>query len=53
VLGVGGWLSMVFFGPETYWPPELIGLMFSIAGMMIGSMLPSMLHEHHQPHKQT
>ena len=47
VLGVGAWLSMEFFGPDTYWPPQLVGLLFSIMGMVVGSMLPSVIRDKH------
>jgi SSS family solute:Na+ symporter len=49
-LGVGAWLSMEYFKPETYWPPQLIGLLFSISGMLIGSMLPNMMRDRHHAH---
>ncbi|MFZ5502029.1 MAG: sodium:solute symporter family protein [Pseudomonadota bacterium] len=41
VLGIGSWLAMEIVQPETYWPPQLVGLLFSVAGMLIGSMLPN------------
>jgi len=53
VLGVGAWLSMEYFKPDTYWPPQLIGLLFSVSGMLIGSMLPNMLHDRHHSQTQT
>ena len=52
-LGVGSWLSMEIIGPETYWPPQLVGLLFSIAGMLIGSMLPNVMRVHHASHSKT
>jgi SSS family solute:Na+ symporter len=53
VLGIGSWLSMETIGPDTYWPPQLVGLLFSIAGMLIGSMLPNMMRDQHHTHAQT
>ncbi len=53
VLGIGSWLSMEIIGPDTYWPPQLIGLLFSIAGMLIGSMLPNIMRDQHHAHAQT
>jgi len=50
VMGVSAWLSMVVIEPETYWPSQLVGLLFSVAGMLIGSMLPNMMHD--QRHTQ-
>jgi SSS family transporter len=38
--GLGTWLAMEWFQPETVWPPQLIGLFTAIAGMLIGSTLP-------------
>ena len=40
VLGLGSWLLMEIIQPDTYWPPQLVGLLCSIAGMLIGSLLP-------------
>jgi SSS family solute:Na+ symporter len=53
VLGVGAWLAMEYFKPQTYWPPQLIGLLFSLSGMFIGSMLPDMMPSHHASHHKT
>jgi len=53
VLGIGTWLSMEIIGPDTYWPPQLVGLLFSIAGMLIGSKLPNMMRDQHHAHAQT
>ena len=44
-MGVSAWLSMVVIEPETYWPSQLVGLLFSVAGMLIGSMLPNMMRD--------
>jgi SSS family solute:Na+ symporter len=55
-LGLGSWLSMEIIQPDTYWPPQLVGLLMSIAGMLIGSMLPNMMSDRHhrqQTHTQT
>jgi len=49
-MGVTSWLSMEYFQPVTYWPPQLVGLLMSIAGMLVGSLLPNMTRGHHQPH---
>jgi solute:Na+ symporter, SSS family len=53
VLGIGTWLLMEKFGQDTYWPPQLIGLLFSIAGMLAGSLVPNMLPGHHATHHKT
>jgi SSS family solute:Na+ symporter len=52
-LGVGTWLLMEKFGRNTYWPPQLVGLLFSIGGMLAGSLLPNMLRKHHAVHSKT
>jgi solute:Na+ symporter, SSS family len=49
-LGISTWLLMEKLGQESYWPPQLIGLLFSIAGMLAGSLLPNMMPSHHVPH---
>jgi Na+/proline symporter len=43
VLGVGTWLlgEAITFG--DIWPPQLVGLLFSIFGMIAGSLAPNML----------
>jgi solute:Na+ symporter, SSS family len=41
VLGVGTWLVFNFWIPDTLIPANLLGLMASIAGMLLGSLLPA------------
>ncbi len=43
VLGVAAWQSMEILVTDTYWPSQLVGLLFSAIGMVIGSMLPNMM----------
>ncbi|MBI1887900.1 MAG: sodium:solute symporter family protein [Nitrosomonadales bacterium] len=50
VLGLGAWLSMEILQPDTYWPPQLVGLLFSVTGMLIGSMLPNMMRGRRHAH---
>lgn len=50
VLGLGAWLSMEILQPDTYWPPQLVGLLFSVTGMLIGSMLPNMMRGQRHAH---
>ena len=40
LLGLGSWLLMELLTPQTYWPPQLVGLLMSVAGMLLGSSLP-------------
>jgi len=50
VLGLGAWLSMEILQPDTYWPPQLVGLLFSVTGMLVGSMLPNMMRGQRHAH---
>ncbi len=43
VLGLASWLLMEVFNGDSVWPPQLIGLMMSICGMVAGSLLPNMI----------
>jgi SSS family transporter len=36
-LGLLSWIGMEMFAPDGLWPPQLVGLAFSIAGMIGGS----------------
>ncbi|MDD5058726.1 MAG: sodium:solute symporter family protein [Sideroxydans sp.] len=56
-LGLGSWLLMEVLQPDTYWPPQLIGLLFSICGMLLGSTMPNLIGKHgvshHHQHSST
>lgn len=42
--GVTGWLSMeLFVIPDSVWPPQLIGFVMAGAGMVVGSLWPSLV----------
>jgi Na+/proline symporter len=41
VLGVGTWLVFNFWIPDTLIPANLLGLMASIAGMLLGALTPT------------
>ena len=41
VFGLGTWISLEIFAPDAVCPPQLAGLVASLAGMLIGSMLPA------------
>jgi Na+/proline symporter len=43
VLGVGTWLVFNFLAPETLVPANLLGLMASILGMLLGSLAPTVI----------
>src|SRR5690606_8331830 len=39
--GLVSWIYLEFtWTEEAFWPPQLAGLLFSMAGMVIGSLLP-------------
>ena len=40
IAGLGTWLTLEFVNPEALVPPQLAGLLASIAGMIAGSLLP-------------
>ncbi len=51
VMGLSSWMLCEVFEPSTIWPPQLIGLLFSITGMIVGSLLPNLMGEHAEPHR--
>ena len=50
VMGLSSWLLMEIVQPETYWPPQLVGLLMSVIGMLAGSLLPNKARGHHVAH---
>jgi len=40
VLGIASWALMEIFGANAGVPPQLVGLLVSIAGMILGSLAP-------------
>jgi len=52
-LGLGSWLSLEVIQPDTVWPPQLVGLLMSVTGMLAGSLLPNMLRSHHATHSKS
>src|SRR6266850_1911468 len=50
VCGLAGWLAAAFFAPDATVPPPLVGLSFSIVGMVVGALVPgghAIAHAHH------
>jgi len=43
VFGVVVWIFLEATAPEGLWPPQLAGLLASIVGMIVGSLLPSFI----------
>lgn len=39
VLGLTTWILLEVFAPEGFWPPQLVGVLFSLVAMIIGSLL--------------
>jgi Na+/proline symporter len=52
LLGLVTWIGMEIFAAEAIWPPQLVGLGFSILGMAVGSYAsrPPHPHDAHGPH---
>lgn len=46
VLGLSSWLLMERFYTGDIWPPQLVGLLLSVAGMLAGSLLPGRMRRH-------
>ena len=40
ILGLVSWILLEFAAPEGMWPPQLVGLLLSLGGMVIGSLAP-------------
>jgi SSS family transporter len=51
-MGLISWGAMEVIKPDTYWPPQLVGLLLSIAGMLVGSLLPNRMRHYHATHQQ-
>jgi SSS family transporter len=49
VLGLAAWMVAAFTAPDATVPPTLVGLGFSIAGMVAGSLVPFPALQAHQP----
>lgn len=40
VLGLGSWIALEYQAPDGMWPPQLVGVLMSLGGMLCGSLLP-------------
>lgn len=47
VMGLTTWILLEVLNADSIWPPQLVGLLMSMAGMIAGSLLPNYL-----PHRQ-
>ena len=45
ILGLAVWISLELTAPEGYWPPQLVGVIVSLAGMIFGSLLPQFVRK--------
>ncbi|MES2070956.1 MAG: sodium:solute symporter family protein [Pseudomonadota bacterium] len=45
VLGLTVWISLEYVAPEGYWPPQLVGVLVSLGGMVFGSLLPQFVRK--------
>ncbi|HEU0282292.1 MAG TPA: sodium:solute symporter family protein [Gallionella sp.] len=43
LLGLSTWALCEVFEPSEIWPPQLVGLLMSMAGMVAGSLLPNVI----------
>ena len=43
ILGAVVWITLEAVAPEGLWPPQLAGLIAAIVGMILGSLLPSVI----------
>jgi len=49
-LGLVSWVGLEIFAPDGFWPPQLVGFGFALAGMWLGSIASPKPHPH--PHHQ-
>ncbi|NDI86431.1 sodium:solute symporter family protein [Undibacterium crateris] len=40
LLGLSSWIALEITAPEGFWPPQLVGVLMSMTGMLLGSLLP-------------
>ena len=51
--GSGSWIWLEITNPDGTWPPQLFGLLMSMSGMLVGSLLPDFLPKPRQDHLHT
>lgn len=51
LLGLLTWIPLEIWNPEGFWPPQFAGLLMSILGMIVGSLMPKvwLAHRHSTP----
>lgn len=40
--GLTSWIFLEYQAPDGLWPPQLVGVLMSISGMLLGSLLPQL-----------
>jgi SSS family solute:Na+ symporter len=45
-MGIISWGAMELWGGDSMWPPQIVGLAFAVAGMLLGSLLTRAPHSH-------
>lgn len=43
VLGLASWVLLEIAAPEGLWPPQLVGVLVSMGGMLVGSLMPQLI----------
>src|SRR5512146_99485 len=52
VMGLSTWILLEVLKPSAVWPPQLVGLLVSMFGMVAGSLLPNFIGKHAEPHRR-
>jgi Na+/proline symporter len=45
LLGLASWIALEYSAPEGLWPPQLVGVLCSMGGMVFGSLLPQFVRK--------
>jgi SSS family solute:Na+ symporter len=40
ILGLVSWVTFELAAPDGFWPPQLVGVLMSLTGMIVGSLIP-------------
>ncbi|GAB4127832.1 MAG: sodium:solute symporter family protein [Sideroxydans sp.] len=49
--GLSVWLAAEWLAPAGTWPPQLLGFLASLLGMLVGSLAPNVLGDLAEPHR--
>jgi Na+/proline symporter len=50
-VGLVTWVVLELSGPRSIWPPQLVGFLAAVAGMMVGSLSPPWIERPVGPEK--